>query len=88
MGKFYVTSGDMKCILNSGSPQQAVVCALGCIEADGLSEFVKVSEQGFDSINDEDVMFLTEVMLRKAGIEGDFTHISEPPGDEPNLAQG
>lgn len=89
MPKFYVMSGDLKHVMACGTPQQAVMRALTHVKVKDLAILVKVSEIGFDSVNDNDVLFLTELMLAEAGIRSSFCHVSdEPPGDEPNLAEG
>ena len=67
MPKFYVTSGDLRVLLVSDSAQQAVIDTLRTnYDHPALSSFVKVSEMGFESVNDDDIMFSTELMLQEA----------------------
>ena len=81
MPKFYVTSGDVKALRVCETAKQAVIDVLKYMDDQKrLSHYVKVSEMGFESVNDDDIMFLTEQVLETAGIKSDFESYS--PGDE------
>ena len=76
MPKYYVTSGDIREVLIRGSSSDAVIAVFQKAVLREppvvLSHLVKVSEQGFESINEDDILFSTELMLKIAGIDGEF----------------
>jgi len=84
MPKFYVMSGGLKTVIDRNSSHQAAIDAFRNAvdneKVDGLSQFVKVSELGFDNINSDDILFLTQVLLDDAGVGDEFFH--EFPDEE------
>ena len=78
MPKFYVLSGDLQTVLDRDSSYQAAVDAFRNVlyndDVNGLSWLVKVSELGFESVNEDDVIFLTQGLLDDAGMGDEFFH--------------
>ena len=76
LAKYYVVSGDMQTILNSDSSHQAALDAFKIMidrgHGSGVSWLVKVSEFGFESVNGDDILFLTDQLISDANLDDAF----------------
>tara|TARA_Y100000034_G_scaffold124715_1_gene173284 strand:+ start:1050 stop:1283 length:234 start_codon:yes stop_codon:yes gene_type:complete len=75
--KYYVSSGDMKVIIDRPSVEEAAKAAIThALQNDGveaLGLLVHASERGFsDTYYDEDLFMSTEHILEELGIKDEF----------------
>ncbi len=70
MPKFYISSGDFKQVVDRPDSKTAVYDAFQSLKGDSpmrLGIIVVVSERGFDSIVDDDMIFSTLDVLEDTG---------------------
>jgi len=63
MPKFYVTSGDLKRIIDRPDAKTAAVDSFKSMTSESVNIVTMVSERGFDSETDQDLFFYTMDIL-------------------------
>lgn len=74
MAKYYVSSGDLRTVIDRPTPMEALVDAFRsqALNCDHLGSLTMISETGFDEYKDETAVYPTEKLLELAQLEHEF----------------
>lgn len=75
MAKYYVTSGELKQIIDRPTPKKAAIDAFKTLSLNpvkSLASIIIVSETGFNSNKDDDLVFSTIEILEQSDQLGNY----------------